>query len=111
MSQVAGIQSPTIPPIGADRLKSERVQEKLAVMPAWTLLPEGRAIGRVFQFPSARVASTFAEYVSAYAEEEGHNVHLDVSKAEVSLVLAGPQEKGRSGELTEEVVSFARKLG
>ncbi len=100
--------SPTIPVM---KLKSERVQEMLAAMPAWALLPEGEAIGRVFSFPSARVASTFAGYVSAYAGEEGHNVYLDVSKGEVSLVVAGPEVRGRRGGLTEEVVAFAQIFG
>ena len=64
MSQVAQKQSPTTPGTVTQRLKSERVQEMLAAMPTWTLLPpEGEAISRVFQLPSSRVAAAFAEYV------------------------------------------------
>ena len=111
MRKVATVESPTLPGGVKQRLKSERVQEMVAAMPAWNSLPEGQAIDRTFEFPSTRVAAAFAEYVSAYAEEEGHTVNLDVSKAEVVLTLAGPQERGRYGDLTEEIVAFARKLG
>jgi pterin-4a-carbinolamine dehydratase len=112
MSQNAAVQSPTTAPGSvSEELKSERVQEMLQAMPAWALLPESQAIGRTFQFPSKQVATKFAEYVSAYAREEGHNVNLDVSRVEVSLTLTGPKERGRYGELTEEIVSFAQRLG
>jgi pterin-4a-carbinolamine dehydratase len=101
-------------PLGAKttRLKSERVQEMLAAMPAWAVLPpEGEAMSRVFQLPSARVAATFAEYVSAYAEALGHNIHLEISEETVDLTLTGPKVRGRYAELTEEIVTFAQKLG
>jgi pterin-4a-carbinolamine dehydratase len=111
MSQVATVHTPTPLQSVRQRLKSERVQEMLQAMPAWRLLPGGQAIDRAFQFPSTRVAATFAEFVSAYAGEEGHTVNLDVSKGEVVLKLAGPKKRGRPGDLTVEIVAFARKLG
>ena len=126
MSQFASSPSPTTPvtqrlkservqePLGAmsTPLKSERVQEMLAVMPAWTFLPPaGEAISRVFQLPSERVVAAFTEYVSAYAEAEGHNVYLEISEAAVDLTLTGPKVRGRYAELTEEIVAFAQKFG
>jgi pterin-4a-carbinolamine dehydratase len=112
MSQSVAVQSPTTVPGSADeKLKSERVQEMLRAMPGWSLLPESQAIGRTFQFPSKRVAAKFADYASTYAAEEGHNINLDVSLVEVSLTVTGPKVRGRYGELTEESVTFARKLG
>jgi pterin-4a-carbinolamine dehydratase len=111
MSQVVPTQSAKGPETVTERLKSERVEEMLAVMPAWTVLPQGQAIGRVFQFPSTRVAAAFARFVSAYAREEGHNIYMDISKVEVDLTLTGPKKQGRCGDLTEEIVSFAQKLG
>lgn len=113
MSQsVAVVPSPTTAPGSvSEKLKSERVQEMLRAMPGWALLQESQAIGRTFQFPSKRVAAKFAEYVSTYAEEEGHHINLDVSRVEVSLTVTGPKQRGRYGELTEEAVTFAQKLG
>jgi pterin-4a-carbinolamine dehydratase len=112
MSQVAQKQSPNTPETAKERLKSERVQEMLAAMPAWNLLPpEGEAISRVFQLPSSRVANAFAEYVSAYAEAAGHNVYLEISEEGVDLTLTGPKVRGRYVELTEEIVTFAQKFG
>ena len=111
MSQVARIQSPT--PTSVTKLKSERVQEMLAAMPAWAILPpEDEAINRVFTLPSARVAEAFAEYVAAYAEALGHNVHLEISEeATVDLTLTGPKVRGRYVGLTEEIVAFAQIFG
>jgi pterin-4a-carbinolamine dehydratase len=126
VSQFASSPSPTTPvtqrlkservqeALGAaqTRLKSERVQEMLAAMPAWTLLPaQGEAINRLFPLPSARVAEKFADYISAYAEVVGQNVHLEVSEDAVELTLTGPKLRGRYVELTEEVVAFAQKFG
>jgi len=111
MSQSVSSQSPTTLETVTERLKSERVQEMLAAMPAWAPVPLGEAIGRAYQFPSARVAWAFARYIWAYAKEEGHNVYLDVSNGEVVLTVAGAKAKGRAGDLTEEIVAFARKLG
>src|SRR5262245_33883449 len=112
MSQSVAVQSPTTAPgSGDEKLKSERVQEMLRAMPAWALLPGSAALGRTFQFPSKRVAAKFAEYVSTYAAEEGHHINLDVSRVEVSLTVTGPKQRGRYGELTEEIVAFAQKFG
>lgn len=112
MSLIVQKQSPTTPGT-ATELKSERVQEELAAMPAWTFLPpEGEAINRVFRLPSSRVAAAFAEYVSAYAEAEGHNAYLEISEeTAVDVTLSGPAVRGRCGALTEEIATFARKLG
>jgi hypothetical protein len=63
-------------------------------------------MSQVAQKPSPSIA-----YAQAYALEEGHLTNFDVSKAEVSLTPFGPQDRGRHGTLTEEVVAFAQKLG
>jgi pterin-4a-carbinolamine dehydratase len=113
MSLIVQKQSPTTPGTATNRLKSERVQEMLTAMPAWTFLPpEGEAINRVFRLPSAKVASAFAEYVSAYAEAVGHNAYLEISEdTAVDLTLIGPTVRGRCGALTEEIVAFAQQFG
>ncbi len=113
MSQVVQKQSPTTPGTEVEGLKSERVQERLVALPAWTFQPpEGEAINRVFRLPSSRVAKAFAEYVSAYAEAEGHNAYLEISEeAAVDLTLIGSAVRGRCGALTEEILAFARKFG
>lgn len=112
MSVIVQKQSPTTPGTATERLKSERVQEMLAAMPAWTFLPpEGEAINRVFWLPTPRVATAFSEYVSAYAEAEGHNAYLEVSEeGAVDVTLIGPEVRGRCGALTEEILSFAEKF-
>jgi pterin-4a-carbinolamine dehydratase len=106
MSTVGSSPTPVV-----QRLKSERVQEMLAAMPDWTLQAEGESITRVYEFPSARVARNFAHFAQAFAQEEGHALIVDLAKTEVDLTLTGPMVRGRFGDLTEEIVEFARKLG
>jgi pterin-4a-carbinolamine dehydratase len=98
---------------GETGLKSERVQEMLAAMPDWTFLPPaGEAINRVFRLPSERVASTFADYFTAYAEALGHKAYLEFpEESVVDVTLIGTTERGRCGPLTEEIVAFAEKFG
>jgi len=93
------------------RLKSERVQEMLAAMPDWTLQAEGEAITRVYEFPSSRVARAFVNFAQTYAQEEGYNLCADIAKTEVDLTLSGPKVRGHFGDLTEQIVEFAQKLG
>jgi len=93
------------------RLKSERVQEGIAALTSWRQLPGGKAIDRAFRFPTSGVAAAFAKFVSMYAGESGHPINLNISKGDVVVTLAGPQKRGRQGDLTEEIVAFARMLG
>ena len=44
------------------RLKAERVQEKLRVMPGWRLVSGGWAIDRLREFPDPRSAVAFAGF-------------------------------------------------
>ncbi|HEV8579455.1 MAG TPA: 4a-hydroxytetrahydrobiopterin dehydratase [Thermoanaerobaculia bacterium] len=93
------------------RLKAERVQEMLLAMPAWRLLPGGKAIDRAFQFPASNVAAAWATFVAAFAAELGHPVTLDIAQEQVVLTLAAPKVRGRQGELTESILEFAQRLG
>jgi pterin-4a-carbinolamine dehydratase len=99
------------PPSVRQRLKAERVQEELQAMPAWRLLEGGKSIDRAFQFPSPQVAAAYSTFVLAFASAAGHAVSLDHNKSQVVVKLAGPRGKGRQLDLTEEILTFARKLG
>jgi len=105
------VQPETTPQSVRQRLKAERVQEKLLAMPAWRVLPGGKAIDRAFQFPAADVAAAWAHFVAAFAAALGHGVTLDLAKDQVILTLTGPKVRGRQGELTESLLDFAQRLG
>src|SRR5947208_3057954 len=46
-----------------ERLKAERVQERLKRMPGWSLAKSGQAIGRARELPSAFGATDYAIFV------------------------------------------------
>jgi 4a-hydroxytetrahydrobiopterin dehydratase len=60
------------PPGPPDRLKAERVQEKLAALPHWELAEEGDSISRSFSFHGPAAPLAFASLVGAMAQELGH---------------------------------------
>jgi pterin-4a-carbinolamine dehydratase len=104
-------QKQTTPQSVRQRLKAERVQEMLQAMPAWRLLPGGKAIDRAFQFPAPAVAAAWATFVAAFAAALGHTVTLDIAVDQVVLTLAAPKVRGRQGELTESILELAQRLG
>jgi pterin-4a-carbinolamine dehydratase len=111
MNPDTAVKIQTRPQSVKQRLKAERVQEMLQAMPAWRLLPGGKAIDRAFQFPASHVAAAWTTFVAAFAAELGHTVTLDIAQEQVVLTLAGLKVKGRREELTESIVEFAQRLG
>lgn len=111
VSRVATVQTQDNPQPVRQRLKSERVQEMLQAMPSWRLLEGGKSIDRAFLFPSPQVAERYSAFVMAFASAAGHALNLELNKGVVVVTLAGPRAKGRQGDLNEEVLTFAQKLG
>jgi pterin-4a-carbinolamine dehydratase len=111
MSQAVTVQTQHTPQAVSQRLKSERVEEMLQAIPAWRVLPGGKAIDRALKFPSPRVALAYAEFVAAFATEVGLAVNFNLDKELVVLTLAAPRRRGRPGDLSETVVAFAHQLG
>ena len=100
--------------LGSDdeaRLKAERVQEMLRAMPEWQLVLEGRVINRVRAFPSADVAMSYCAFVAGFAKAHKLPVRLSLSGKRVMVALHAPAVRGRLGNITERVVTFARQLG
>jgi pterin-4a-carbinolamine dehydratase len=99
------------PPGPVDKLKAERVQERLQAMPAWSLTHGGLAVSRVHDFPDSRVASSYASFVSDFASAMNVPVSMSLSGGRVTLKLQGsPRLTGHAG-LTEAVLDFAEILG
>jgi len=91
-------------------LKPERVQEELMAMPGWRGIVNFRAIEHVRRFPTAEVASKFADYVSAFAQETGQLCSVVQTLEHVAVTLTGRHPAGNFG-VTRAVLDFAKRLG
>jgi len=91
-------------------LKPERVQEELMAMPGWRGILNFRAIDHVRRFPTAEVASKFAGYVSAFAQELGQLASVVQTREHVTVTLTGRHPGGHVG-ITRAVLDFAKRLG
>ena len=94
-------------------LKPERVQIMLLLqaLPGWQVLPNGRVIDRVRQFPSTELAMAYA----AFSEKLARGVRMPISihgaARVVLLTLRRHLQHGRLQPLTERVLELARQLG
>jgi len=91
-------------------LKPERVQEELRAMLGWRGIVNFRAIDHVRRFPTAEVASRFADYVSAFAQETGQLAVVVQTLEHVTVTLTGRHPGGHLG-ITRAVLDFAKRLG
>jgi pterin-4a-carbinolamine dehydratase len=93
-------------------LKSERVQEALATMPGWRMLPGEEAIGRVRDFPEPGAAAAYASFVTELAGRDGHPFLLERVDRRIRLTLFGvAKRKGRETGITPALIDTARALG
>lgn len=94
---------------GAFFLKPERVQDELMALPGWRGVANHRGIDLVRRFPTVEVASAFAGFVSAFAQEAGQ-LCLVVQNAEhVTVTLTGRHPGGSFG-VTRAVLDFVKRL-
>lgn len=91
-------------------LKPEGVQEELRAMPGWRGIVNFRAIDQVRRFPTAEVASKFADFVSTLAEESGQICSVVQALEHVTITLTGRHPGGHVG-VTRAVLDFAKRLG
>ena len=92
---------------GEERLKAERVQEKLRALPGWQLAVDGRGVHRVWDFADARVASAHAGFVNELAGAEGRAAEITLTGARVRVLL----RNRRRGTVPAALLEFAKVLG
>lgn len=93
-------------------LKSERVQEELATMPGWRMLPGEESIGRVREFPEAGAAVAFASFVTELLGRDGHPFLLERADRRIRLTLFGvTKRRDRDTGITPAMIATARALG
>lgn len=91
----------------SERLKAERVQSRLRAMPGWQLASAGRAVNRRRQFPSARVAADFVNFVAQFSAQAGQAVALELAGKHLTIAVRA----GSGSGLTESALDFAQALG
>lgn len=94
-----------------ERLKAERVEEKLRDTPGWRVASAGRAIDRVREFPTPEVAALFGAYAMGYAGVMKLPVTVDVFEKCVLLTLHARNPNGRFDGLTDRLFEVAKQLG
>lgn len=94
-------------------LKPERVQIMLLLqaLPGWQVLPNGRVIDRVRQFPSTELAMAYAVFSEKLARGVKLPISIHLADRVVLLTLRSPLSHGRLEPLTERVLDLARQLG
>lgn len=92
------------------RLKSERVQQRLAKLPDWRLSHGGTAIQRIHRFPLSRVAMAYAAFTSELATSFNMPVHLSLRGSSLFITLHGAPIRGSHGGVTDAMLDFAEVL-
>lgn len=94
-------------------LKPERVQLMLLMqsLPGWQVLPSGRVIDRMRQFPSTELAMEYARFAEKLARGVKLPISIHLANDVVLVTLRNPIRHGRLQPLTQRVLDLARQLG
>lgn len=110
-SQASQTEEMRRPPDVVERLKAERVQELLKLLPGWKVVGGGRALERSREFDSRQVAASYASFVAGLAAVEGQAVDLHVSGGRAVVTVPGRAPRTRYAYLTLEILDFAQQIG
>jgi pterin-4a-carbinolamine dehydratase len=95
-----------------ERLKAERVQEKLRSMPGWKPvkgLKGSQAVDRVREFSDPLMAAAWAWFIFLAAAQQRQHVEIGVNGFHVTVRLYG--QIGRRNGVALEDLDFAKQLG
>lgn len=94
-----------------ERLKAERVEQYIKMMPGWSLEKDGRTITRLRQFEDAAAAAKYAAYVQDFAGARGVAVSTLRWDQFVMVTLFGPRRSRSFDLLNAGALRFALSLG
>jgi pterin-4a-carbinolamine dehydratase len=94
-----------------ERLKAERVQERLKQMPGWALALEGKALDRAREFHHVEDAVDYAALALRMASRERYPVRVHVAGKSVVLTVQENPRPGVRTVVTDKLLSFAASLG
>lgn len=102
-------RKPTVERI-LERLKAERVEDRLRSAPLWRLSRGSGFLRRTRSFPTPEEAALYRDFVESLSKTRGVPVRLKLKGRRVEVVLHG--EKTRRGwtPLTDEQLDFAVAL-
>ena len=93
-----------------DRLKAERVQERLRKMPGWALAQGGQAIDRARFLPSPFGAADYASFVLREAARTRQRVQISLNGSRVVISVLAPFQGEGSGVIGRKQLDFAASL-
>jgi hypothetical protein len=93
-----------------DRLKAERVQERLRKMPGWALARDGQAIDRSQFLPSPFGAADYASFVLREAARTRQRVQISLFGSRVVISVLAPFHGEGSGVIGRKQLDFAASL-
>jgi len=94
-----------------ERLRAERVQERLQRMPGWSLAVGGQALVRGRRFAHAADAADFAAFVLHTASRQQFPAEVFVAGSHVAVALQGHPAQGACGGINDKLLDFAASLG
>lgn len=95
----------------APQARARQIMLLLQALPGWQVLPNGRVIDRVRQFPSTELAVAYAAFAEKLARGVKMPISIHLADRAVLLTLRSPKRHGRLEPLTERVLDLARQLG
>ncbi|HEY9422241.1 MAG TPA: hypothetical protein VIW92_12560 [Thermoanaerobaculia bacterium] len=93
------------------RLKAERVEQVLQLMPGWEQEKGGRAITRLREFEDAPAAAKYAAYVQDYAGSRSVTISTLRWDQFVLVTLLGQRRRRSFDFLNADALRFAVSLG
>jgi hypothetical protein len=93
-----------------DRLKAERVQERLRKMPGWSLAESGQAIARAQSLASPFGAADYASFVLREAARTRQRVQINLYGNRVVVSVLAPFQGEGSGVIGRKQLDFAAGL-
>lgn len=94
-----------------ERLKAERVEQLVKLMPGWALEKDGRTISRLREFQDIPAAAKYAAYVQDFAGLRGIVVSTLRWDQFVMVTLLGRRRSRSFDLLTPGELRFALSLG
>lgn len=95
-----------------EKLKAERVQDKLRAMPGWSVSARSRrSLERVWELPDNRIAMAFVQLVNELATHHRMTAVVRLAGAQVGVTLRGRSGRGANAGVTDTMLDFAKMLG
>jgi hypothetical protein len=104
------VQFELAPADNEDRLKSERVKERLRRMPGWAMSEGGHAIDRARYLPSPFGAADYASFVLREAARTRQRVQISLYGNRVVISVLAPFQGEGSGVIGRKQLDFAAGL-